>query len=213
MRKLLLICSVAWLACSLSASEYHVSVAGRDANDGSAAKPFKTISAAAQQAQPGDVITVHAGIYRERIDPPRSGESDQKRIVYQAAKGDRVTITGSEVVTNWVKVQDDVWKVTLPNSFFGQFNPYSDLIQGDWFSPKGRQHHTGAVYVNGDWLLEAAKLDDVLKPTNNISHWFGTEAPFVSILITSARGGMQRIPSPARLSCARAASRASWSGQ
>ena len=27
---------------------------------------------------------------------------------------------------------------TLPNAFFGGFNPYSDLIHGDWFNPKGR---------------------------------------------------------------------------
>ena len=173
MRKLTLISQATCLALSLSATEYHVSVTGRDANDGSASKPFKTISTAAQRAQPGDVITVHTGIYRERINPPRGGDSDQQRIIYQAAKGEQVTITGSEAITNWVKVQDDVWKVTLPNSFFGRFNPYSDLIHGDWFNPKGRQHHTGAVYLNGDWLLEAAKLDDVLKPTNNIPHWFG----------------------------------------
>src|ERR1035437_7867758 len=67
MRKLTLIIPAAWLAMSLSAAEYHVSVAGRDANDGSAAKPFNSISAAALRAQAGDVITVHAGIYRERI--------------------------------------------------------------------------------------------------------------------------------------------------
>ncbi len=74
---------------------------------------------------------------------------------------------------NWVKVQEDVWKATLPNSFFGSFNPYSDLIHGDWFNPKGRQHHTGAVYLNGDWLPEAAKLDDVLKPAGATPLWFG----------------------------------------
>ena len=60
--------------------------------------------------KPGDVITVHEGIYRERINPPRGGESDAKRIVYQAAPGEKVEIKGSEVVKNWVKVQDDVWK-------------------------------------------------------------------------------------------------------
>ena len=97
----------------------------------------------------------------------------QKRIVYQAAPGEKVEIKGSEVVKNWVKVQDDVWKVTLPNSFFGSFNPYSDLIHGDWFNPKGREHHTGAVYLNGDWLTEAAKLDDVLKPAGTTPLWFG----------------------------------------
>ena len=44
-----------------SAREYHVAVKGSDNDDGSAAKPFKTISAAARVAQPGDVITVHGG--------------------------------------------------------------------------------------------------------------------------------------------------------
>jgi hypothetical protein len=147
-----------------SAKEFHVSVKGDDSNKGFASKPFKTISAAAQVAQPGDVITVHQGTYRERVNPPRGGESDARRITYQAAKGERVEIKGSEVITNWVKVQDDVWKATVPNAFFGSFNPYSDLIHGDWFNRQGRDHHTGAVYLNGDWLIEAAKLDDVLRP-------------------------------------------------
>src|ERR1019366_6521309 len=143
---------------------FHVAVGGNDANPGSAASPVRTIQYAAGLAQPGDVITVHAGVYRERISPPRGGESDGRRIVYQAAPGETVEIKGSEVVTNWVKVQDDVWKATLANSFFGGFNPYNDLIHGDWFNRLGRDHHTGAVYLNGDWLIEAAKLEEVLMP-------------------------------------------------
>ena len=63
--------------------------------------------------------------------------------------------------------------MTLPNSFFGRFNPYSDLIHGDWFMPKGRQLHTGAVYLNGDWLTEAVKLDEVLKLAAAQPLWFG----------------------------------------
>ena len=153
--------------------EYHVSPQGNDANDGSSSRMLRTISAAALQAQSGDVITVHEGVYRERINPPRGGESDQKRIVYQAAKGERVFIKGSEVVTGWQRVQENTWKVVITNSFFGKFNPYSDLIHGDWFSPKGRQHHTGAVYLNGDWLTEAARLEDVMQATGNTPLWFG----------------------------------------
>src|ERR1035438_4581979 len=55
--------------------EYHVSPQGNDANDGSGSRMLKTISAAALRAQPGDVITVHGGVYRERINPPRGGEN------------------------------------------------------------------------------------------------------------------------------------------
>ncbi|MGZ4988970.1 MAG: DUF1565 domain-containing protein, partial [Limisphaerales bacterium] len=160
------------LSTTLHATEFHVALIGDDSNRGTKKAPFRTIQRAADLAQPGDVITVHQGIYRERINPPRGGISDSKRIVYQAARGEKVEIKGSEAVKNWIKVQDDVWQVTLPNSFFGTFNPYADLIHGDWFTPKGREHHTGAVYLNGEWLTEAAKLDDVLKPTGKTPFWF-----------------------------------------
>jgi len=146
----------------LMAAEFHVSARnGDDRYDGSARRPFKTISAAADVAQPGDVITVHEGVYRERVNPPRGGESDIRRIVYQAARGAKVEIKGSEVISGWRKVEGDVWQVVIPNTFFGDFNPYRDLIRGDWFDPRGREHHTGAVYLNGDWLTEAASLDEL----------------------------------------------------
>jgi alpha-N-arabinofuranosidase len=157
----------------IQAREYHVSVKGDDTNKGTAKDPFQTISRAAEVAQPGDFITVHEGTYREQINPPRGGKSDKKRIVYQATPGEKVVIKGSEVIKGWQKVQNDTWKVTIPNSFFGDFNPYSDLINGDWFNPKGREHHTGAVYLNGHWLTEAAKQDDVLKPISDTPLWFG----------------------------------------
>jgi len=167
------LCILLLLTGVIQARDYHVSVKGDDSNKGTAQAPFKTISRAAEAAQPGDIITVHEGIYRERINPPQGGQSAQKRIVYQAAEGEKVIIKGSEIIKGWQKVQNDTWKVTIPNSFFGKFNPYSDLIAGDWFNPKGRNHHTGAVYLNGHWLTEAANLDDVLKPAGNTPLWFG----------------------------------------
>ena len=167
----------AFAALSLSmmaeATTFYVATTGRDVNRGTDASPFRTIQHAADLAQPGDTIIVHEGTYRERVSPPRGGTSDSKRIVFQAAPGEHPVITGAEPVKNWVRVQQNVWKVILPNSFFGAFNPYSDLIHGDWFNPLGRQHHTGAVYLNGDWLAEAASLDDLMKPVGNHALWFG----------------------------------------
>ena len=154
------------------AAEYHVSAQGNDVNEGSKSQMVKTISAAALRAQPGDVIIVHEGIYRERINPPRSGAPGKRRIIYQAAPNEQVVIAGSEVVTNWVKVQNDTWKATIPACFFGAFNPYQDIIHGAWYDPKGRLHHTGAVYLNGHWLNEAAQLEEVLKPTGKTALWF-----------------------------------------
>jgi alpha-N-arabinofuranosidase len=158
---------------AVTAREYHVSMRGGDKGDGTVARPFKTITAAAAHAFPGDVITVHEGIYRERVSPPRGGTADDNRIVYRAAPGERVEVTGAEVVKGWTRLQGDVWRVTLPNSFFGEFNPYSDVLHGDWFNPKGRMHHTGAVYLNGDWLTEAGSLDELLQAKDGTPLWFG----------------------------------------
>lgn len=93
---------------TLYAVEYHVSQEGNDANEGTASKPLRTISAGARRARAGDVITVHHGVYRERINPPRGGTSDDKRIVYQAAPVEKVVIKGSEVVKGWIIEDNEV---------------------------------------------------------------------------------------------------------
>lgn len=152
--------------------EFHVSVHGNDSNDGTAQRPLRTISAAAQRARPGDVITVHEGVYREHVAPPRGGVSDAERIVYRAAPGERVVIKGSEVVRGWVRVGGSVWKVSLPEEFFGEYNPYRERIEGDWFVDKGRAHHPGEVYIEGRPLWEAATLEDVFARRDGHQWWF-----------------------------------------
>jgi alpha-N-arabinofuranosidase len=169
----LALAAIACLAAAAPAAEIHVALTGEDSNPGTVAAPLRTIQRAADLAQPGDVITVHAGVYRERVDPPRGGTSETQRITYRAAPGETVEIKGSEAVKDWAKVRDGVWKAVVPNELFGAFNPYVDLIRGDWFEPKGRAHHTGAVYLDGEWLTEAAQLDDVLKPAGAAPLWFG----------------------------------------
>jgi len=165
---------MAWIgaACgTLSAAEFHVATNGSDTHPGTRKAPLRTIQRAADLAQPGDTITVHEGVYRERVNPPRGGTSDRRRITYRAARGARVEIKGSEVIRGWEPVRDGVWRVTLPHAFFGTFNPYTNEIRGDWFNPKGRKHHTGAVYLNGDWLTEAATLEEVLLPEGRKPDW------------------------------------------
>ena len=157
-----LVSAIIWVGVA-SAREYHVAESGLDSNTGSKAESFKTISAAAEAAMPGDVVTVHQGIYREEVNPPRGGTSDQARIVYQAAEGEAVSIRGSEIVKGWKKDSDGVWKTEIPNSLFGEFNPFADVISGDWFKDKGRDHHTSCVYLDEEWLFEAASKEDVPK--------------------------------------------------
>ncbi len=163
--------SMVLLTTTASGKEYHVSVNGNDTNKGTQTKPFRTINYAAQLALPGDTIIVHSGEYREWVNPARGGESDSKRIVYRAAKNEKVAIKGSEVVTGWAQVagSQGVWKVVIPNTFFGDYNPYKDTINGDWFRPQGRIHHTGDVFLNGKSLYEKELLSKVINPVPDTS--------------------------------------------
>lgn len=163
LRTCILILSIL-VSFSASAREYHVAKAGSDSNNGSAFNPFKTINNAARVALPGDVIIVHEGTYREWVNPERGGESDSKRIIYQAAPGERVEIKGSEIIKGWKKEKGTVWKSVIANSFFESYNPYQDSIHGDWFDGHGRIHHTGEVFLNGKSLYEKSRLDEVMDP-------------------------------------------------
>lgn len=145
----------------ISAKEFHVAKSGSNTNEGTLTSPFLTISKAVELAMPGDIITVHAGVYREWVNPLRGGESDLKRIVYRAASGEKVEIRGSEIINNWKKEKNGLWKVTIPNSLFGDYNPYKDSIYGDWFNNHGWLHHTGEVFLNGKSLYEKETLEKV----------------------------------------------------
>jgi len=101
------------------ASEIHVAKTGSDSASGSHTRPYLTINKAASVAQPGDTVTVHAGTYREWIKPIRGGTGESKRITYRAAPGEKVVIKGSERITSWARETSGMWKVELPNSFFG----------------------------------------------------------------------------------------------
>ncbi len=145
--------------------EYHVAVTGCDSNSGTKDQPFRTISRAASLAMPGDRVIVHEGEYREWVKPAQGGTGSVSRITYEAAEGERVVIKGSERITSWEPVEGSVWKAVLPNSFFGTYNPYQEVLGGDWFIyPADNSLHTGDVYLNGKSFYEAKSLDEVKNP-------------------------------------------------
>jgi hypothetical protein len=70
---LVLLLTVSQLACAV----YFVDVnspKASDANPGTADLPLKTINRAAQLVQPGDMVVVKAGVYREHVRLVRSGK-------------------------------------------------------------------------------------------------------------------------------------------
>ncbi len=160
----LFICIALLSTLTVVSREYHVSVKGSDDGDGTLLHPFKTIMEASRVARAGDTITVHEGTYREWVDPQYSGASELTRILYRAADGEKVIITGSEIIKGWEKAGKSVWKITLNNAMFGNYNPYQETIGGDWFLDYGRVHHTGEVYLNGKSFYEIDSLEKVFNP-------------------------------------------------
>ncbi|HEV8244193.1 MAG TPA: DUF1565 domain-containing protein, partial [Polyangiaceae bacterium] len=64
------------LPAAAAAAEYHVAETGDDGNPGTSDQAWKTIQKAADAMQPGDTCIVHAGTYREWVNPARGGSAD-----------------------------------------------------------------------------------------------------------------------------------------
>ncbi len=158
---------------------YHVAVSGSDKAAGTEDAPFRTINRAAAAARPGDTVTVHEGVYREWVKPPRGGLGDTRRITYEAADGERVVITGSERISAWELVEGTVWKVVVGNDLFGDFNPFAEEVEGDWTvyaSAEAPRKHLGDVYLRGRSFYEVTSRDQLIDPqvrTTMIDDWTG----------------------------------------
>ena len=161
------------------ASVFHVATNGSDSSAGSPDRPFRTINRAAELARAGDTVVVHEGVYREWVRPRRGGLSDRRRITYQAAEGEHVVVKGSERVTGWEPVDGTVWTVSVPNSLFGDVNPFAEEIDGDWIvypEKDSPRKHLGDVYLNGLSFYEVTARADVADPplrTEVVDHWTG----------------------------------------
>ena len=147
----------------------YVDCAAAHPGDGSQMHPYKTISQAAAVAQPGDEILVAPGVYREEVSPRWAGKKGQS-IVYRSAVPRGAVITGAEPAKDWQPYQEDTWLLTVPNSFFGAYNPYTTLVWGDWLN-QGIPCHTGEVFLGDKSLYECDSLEKVLHPVSNDESW------------------------------------------
>ena len=131
------------------ATEYFVATNGCDGADGSATRPWRTIQRAADVAVAGDTVTIRSGVYREWVKPAHAGRADAP-IVYRAAKGERVVVTGADPVTGWTRRPDGLWMAQVRYDSFRGMNPFTDSISGDWYEPYGKRHLRA-------WMIQGGK--------------------------------------------------------
>jgi hypothetical protein len=163
---------------------YHISIQGSDQADGTSDQPFRTISRAASLASAGDTIIVHAGVYREWVNPSHSGTKDQP-IVYTSAGDGEVIITGAEPITNWIDEGNYVWSTEVPNSLFSFRNPFEIAWSGDWLFDGAFTVHLGDVYLDHKSLYECDSIHKVSNP----EIWADAKYPKDSLLKWYAKVG------------------------
>ncbi|WP_034785507.1 right-handed parallel beta-helix repeat-containing protein [Eubacterium xylanophilum] len=144
--------------------------------DGSKEKPFKYIDEAAKIAKPGDEVIVAPGIYREYVNPINAGTKEAP-IVYKSEKPLEAIITGAEAVTDWEPYTGNVWTTTVDNEFFGEYNPYTTEVVGDWyFSPIIR--HAGAVFINDLMMYETVNIQECIDGEIDTHSWKPEDSKF-----------------------------------
>lgn len=89
-------------------------------------------------------------------------------------------ITGAEQIKNWKLYEGNVWVCSIKNSLFGNYNPYTTFVYGDWYFAEVNKH-TGCAYLNDKALYETSSLEECLKgevyecswvPEDSVYKWY-----------------------------------------
>jgi alpha-N-arabinofuranosidase len=175
---------------------YYVSADAFRNGNGTKERPFQTISDAAKVARAGDEVVVAPGVYREYVDPICGGTDDDNRIVYRSEVPLGAVITGAEEIKTWEPYQGNVWVCRVANSLFGDYNPYTTYVYGDWYFA-GRTKHTGVVYLNDKMMYEADSIDACIKgevydcswePEASVYKWYAEQDGDDTVIYANFQG-------------------------
>ena len=175
-----------------AATRYVQASAGSDANDGSAAHPYRTIGKCATTATRGQTCAIRPGIYREVLKP-NSG-------VTIRSEGGIVTLLATDRVAGWKRSAGSIYVAHMtinPHLAAGQvfIGPTTTLVnEAQWPVPS-----TDPMHPN--WAVERAgstrtTIVDPTLPTSDLAGaivnvWSGTD-PWTHVTgpVTSAGGGV-----------------------
>jgi hypothetical protein len=131
---LILLATLLSLTMSGNARDWFVSPSGKDGAEGTEQAPLRTVQAALDHAQAGDVCKLRAGTYREKAIFKSSGE-EGKPVRLEACPGEAVIFDGTETVKGaWSKYKDSIYKIQLP---------------------VGKGVHVEQLFVGRDMMIEA----------------------------------------------------------
>jgi hypothetical protein len=69
--------------------------------------PLASIARASELAQPGETVVLRGGVYRETLRPVHD------QVTFRAARNERVTISGADLVTGWKREADGTWSAPM----------------------------------------------------------------------------------------------------
>ena len=136
-------------AGTLTPADFYVSVAGDDANPGTAEKPFATLIHARDEVRrriqigltANLTVLIRGGTY-ELNQPLQFGPEDsgtkEHSITYAAYPGEEVIISGGRTITNWQRGDGSIWTAEI-----------SDVKEGKWYFR--------ALFVNGQRARRARR--------------------------------------------------------
>ena len=130
-------CWVSWAR----ATTYHISPQGADTNSGTAARPWKTISKANAQLQPGDTVLLRTGTYAEVVKPARPGLPGSP-ITYKNGPGQTPVISDVPIA---IRLQDlshiVVDGLTVDGDHVGHYTEPDPATVLGWVFMQGGDHH------------------------------------------------------------------------
>ncbi|MGB2863520.1 MAG: DUF1565 domain-containing protein [Sedimentisphaerales bacterium] len=88
------------------------------------AVPLTSLAKACAIAQPGEMIILRGGVYREVLAPKHDG------VTVRAMRGEKVTISGADLIEGWKREVDGSWSATLgaePKKLLRDGQPWSEF--------------------------------------------------------------------------------------
>lgn len=132
------------ISFQMEANNYYVSLNGKDSNNGTLDKPFRTISKAAKLMKAGDVCFIREGVYHETITINNLHGTKNRPIVFKPYNNEKVILDGTKPIeTKWTKHDGAVYKAKLKEDIWQLFVNEKSMTSARW--PNGNWYD-GSVW-------------------------------------------------------------------